>query len=82
MFNHVCVVLLLQELEAPNVMRMVRSFNQLALLVPTEVLSEATPTARAKVIASFIQVIETEDILEGVASGNTSPLITSPLISC
>ncbi len=37
---------------------MVRSFNQLALLVPTEVLSETTPTARAKVISAFIQIAQ------------------------
>ena len=41
---------------APNVMAMVQSFNRLALLVPTEILEEATPQARSKVITSFIQV--------------------------
>lgn len=37
-------------------MAMVRSFNRLALLVPTEILEEKTPQARSKVIATFIQV--------------------------
>jgi len=37
---------------------MVRSFNQLALMVPTEILAEATPQARAKVIAAYIRVSE------------------------
>ena len=41
---------------APNVMAMVQSFNRLALLVPTEILEEATPQARSKIITSFIQV--------------------------
>jgi hypothetical protein len=35
---------------------MIQSFNQLALLVPSEILEETTPQARAKVITSYIQV--------------------------
>ncbi len=35
---------------------MVRAFNQLALLVPTEILAETTPQARAKVITAYIIV--------------------------
>ena len=41
---------------APNIMAMVSSFNQLALLIPSEILEEQTPHARAKVISSFIKV--------------------------
>jgi RecG-like helicase len=41
---------------APNILAMVQSFNQLALLVPTEVLGERTPQQRAKVISAYIQV--------------------------
>ena len=37
-------------------MAMVSSFNQLALLVPSEILEEGTPQARAKVISTFIKV--------------------------
>ena len=48
--------LLLQDTRAPNVMQMVQEFNRLALLVPTEVLDEKTASARAKVIACYIQV--------------------------
>ena len=43
---------------APNIMAMVSSFNQLALLIPSEILEEQTPHARAKVISSFIKVSE------------------------
>ena len=49
-FTHV------QDLLAPNVIAMIQSFNQLALLVPSEILEETTPQARAKVITSYIQV--------------------------
>ena len=45
-----------QEKLAPNVLVMVHSFNQLALLVPTEVLREPTRQQRAKVITAYIQV--------------------------
>ena len=41
---------------APNVMAMVKSFNRLALLVPTEILEETTPQGRAKVISKYIKV--------------------------
>ncbi|XP_064400571.1 uncharacterized protein LOC135346767 isoform X2 [Halichondria panicea] len=41
---------------APNVMAMVRSFNQLALLIPSEILEEKTPQGRAKVITTYIQI--------------------------
>ena len=40
---------------APNIMAMVSSFNQLALLIPSEILEEQTPHARAKIISSFIK---------------------------
>ena len=43
---------------APNIMAMVSSFNQLALLIPSEILEEQTPQARAKVISNFIKVGE------------------------
>ena len=46
----------IQDSLAPNVIAMIRSFNQLALLVPSEILEETTPQARAKVITSYIQV--------------------------
>ena len=46
-----------QERLAPNVLAMVQSFNQLALLVPTEILSEDTHQQRAKVISAYIQVL-------------------------
>ena len=49
-------LVLLQETRAPNVMKMVKEFNRLALLVPTEILEEKTPSGRAKVIACYIQV--------------------------
>ena len=41
---------------SPNVLAMVRAFNQLALLVTTEILAESSPQARAKVIGAFINV--------------------------
>lgn len=41
---------------APNVMAMVRSFNRIALLVPTEILEEAMPQGRAKVISKYIKI--------------------------
>jgi hypothetical protein len=43
---------------APNIMAMVSSFNQLALLIPSEILEEQTPHLRAKVISNFIKVGE------------------------
>ncbi len=43
---------------SPNVLAMIKAFNQLALLVPTEILAENAPKARAKVIESFIKVSE------------------------
>ncbi len=43
---------------SPNVMAMIKAFNQLALMVPTEILAEKTPKARAKVIEAFIKVCE------------------------
>lgn len=45
-----------KETLAPNIMAMVRSFNRVALLVPTEILAEETPQARGKVISTFIKV--------------------------
>ena len=41
---------------APNIMAMVRSFNRIALLVPTEILAEETAHGRGKVISTFIKV--------------------------
>ena len=41
---------------APNIMAMVSSFNQLALVIPSEILEEQTPHARAKVISNYIKV--------------------------
>ena len=41
---------------APNVLAMVRASNEFAMLVPSEVLAETTPQARAKVISIFIKV--------------------------
>ncbi len=37
-------------------MAMIKAFNQLALMVPMEILAEKTPKARAKVIEAFIKV--------------------------
>lgn len=45
-----------KEILSPNIMTMVRSFNRVALLVPTEILDELTPAARAKVISTYIKV--------------------------
>ena len=54
-----CVIwFVFQEQLAPNVMHMVRSFNRLALLTATEVLSKETPQLRAKVLTAYIQVSE------------------------
>jgi len=39
-------------------MAMIKAFNKLALKVPTEILAEETPQARAKVIEAFIKVRE------------------------
>ncbi|XP_065910827.1 uncharacterized protein [Dysidea avara] len=47
-----------KETRAPNVLTMVQAFNRLALLVPTEILEERTPTARAKVMAAYIQIAD------------------------
>lgn len=47
-----------KETRAPNVMKMVKEFNRLALLVPTEILEEKTPSGRAKVIACYIQIAD------------------------
>lgn len=41
---------------APNVLTMVRTSNELAMMVPTEILEETTTHGRAKVISSFIKV--------------------------
>ena len=41
---------------APNVLSMVRASNELALMVPSEILEETTTHGRAKVISSFIKV--------------------------
>jgi len=35
---------------------MVKAFNKVALLVPTEILDETTPQARAKVLSMYIKV--------------------------
>ena len=37
-------------------MKMIKEFNQIAMVVPTEILEEKSPSARAKVIARYIQV--------------------------
>ncbi len=37
-------------------MATVAMFNQLALLIPTEVLCESTPHARSKVVNAYIEV--------------------------
>ena len=41
---------------APNVLSMVRTSNELAMMVPSEILEETTTHGRAKVISSFIKV--------------------------
>ena len=41
---------------SPNITAMVHHFNNLALLVPTEILAEATSQLRAKVVSTFIKV--------------------------
>ena len=41
---------------APNVLAMIQTFNQLAQMVPTEVLEEETTQQRAKVISAYIKV--------------------------
>ena len=46
----------MQDELSPNITAMVHHFNSLALLVPTEILAEATPQMRAKVISTFIKV--------------------------
>ena len=56
MFLLLSIFIVVQDVLAPNVMAMVRAFNQLALLVPTEILEEKTPQGRAKVISNYIQV--------------------------
>ena len=38
---------------------MVRASNDFAMLVPSEILAETTPQARAKVISIFIKVRKT-----------------------
>ena len=50
------VISSLQNQRAPNIMAMVKSFNNVALLVPTEILEEETPQARAKVVIAYIKV--------------------------
>ena len=55
---------LLQEAVSPNVLAMIKAFNQLALLVPTEILAEDTPKSRAKVIEAFIKVSKITSILK------------------
>ena len=45
-----------QYTRAPNIMAMIRVSNELAMLVPTEVLNEQTPTAMARCISAFIKV--------------------------
>ena len=54
----------LQDSLAPNVIAMIQSFNQLALLVPSEILGETTAQARAKVITSYIQVRNIKSYLQ------------------
>lgn len=41
---------------APNVLSMVRASNELAMMVPSEILEETTTHGRAKVISSYIKV--------------------------
>jgi len=49
---------------------MVRTSNDLAKLVPSEILAETSVQARVKVIVSFIKVVTGgEDWAGGVASG-------------
>ncbi|XP_031563120.1 uncharacterized protein LOC116298721 [Actinia tenebrosa] len=43
---------------SPNVMEIVEFFNRIALLVATEILSEETPQARARVISKVIQIAD------------------------
>ena len=54
---------------APNIMAMVEAFNQLALLIPSEILEERTPQARAKVISTFIKVCGWERRLNNSKTG-------------
>ena len=62
-----------QDSLAPNVIAMIQSFNQLALLVPSEILEETTPQARAKVITSYIQVSILITFVRGVDSCTNLP---------
>ena len=42
---------------SPNVLAMVHASNDLAMVVPSEILAETTPQGMAKVISVFIKVI-------------------------
>ncbi len=50
------LLLFFQESKAPNVLAMVHTSNDLAMLVPAEILAETSTQAMAKVIVSFIKV--------------------------
>ena len=50
---------------APNVLSMVRTSNELAMMVPSEILEETTTHGRAKVISSFIKVEQVAIYVDG-----------------
>ena len=54
---HIMIAFILQKDQlAPNVLSMVRASNELAMMVPSEILEETTTHGRAKVISSYIKV--------------------------
>lgn len=48
-----------QYVTSPNVMAMVEFFNRVALLAASEILSQDTPSGRARAISKVIQVFKT-----------------------
>ena len=56
MYACLCSCHIQKAMLAPNILEMVRAFNSLAQLVPTEVLAEDDLHQRAEVISAYIKV--------------------------
>ena len=74
-----CFFLLFQYVTSPNVMAMVEFFNRVALLAASEILSQDTPSGRARAISKIIQV---SWLLTALVSSSLGIALTSQYCNC
>lgn len=69
-----------QYVTSPNVMAMVEFFNRVALLAASEILSQDTPSGRARTISKVIQVSKILQYVVVLRSGTAKIAETACLV--